>query len=127
MAGENLSKNYPIALKFSGYLPLYEDTSAIDLGPNRSVRLAVHGLKKGHNELDCASVYVGQYLTGCYSYVFFNNLVLAVPKMGQLSKNGTFPECKMVLGYILQSLYTLKKLGVVKLLTVSVPKRRQMS
>ena len=34
MAFENLSNYYPIVMKFSGYLPLYEDTSAIDIGPD---------------------------------------------------------------------------------------------
>jgi len=33
----------------------------------------------------------------CYSYVLFNNLVLTVPKMGQMSESGTFSDCKMVL------------------------------
>ena len=33
----------------------------------------------------------------CYRYVLFNNFVLAVPKMGQISKSGTFPKCEMVL------------------------------
>ena len=37
MACENLSNYYPIIMKFSGYLLLYEDTSAIDFGPNRSI------------------------------------------------------------------------------------------
>ena len=39
MASENLSKYYPITIKFSGYIPLYEDTSAIDFRPDRSTRL----------------------------------------------------------------------------------------
>ena len=51
MACENLSKYYPIAIKFVGIFPYtYEDTSAIDFGPDRSIRLAVHGPKVGHNE-----------------------------------------------------------------------------
>ena len=33
MACENLSIYYPIVMKFSGYLFLYEDTSAIDFEP----------------------------------------------------------------------------------------------
>ena len=41
-------------MKFSGYLPLYEDTSTIDFGPDRSIHLAVHGPRVGHNALDCA-------------------------------------------------------------------------
>jgi len=56
MACENLSKYYTIVMKYPGYLLLYEDTSAIDFGPDRSIRLAVHGPKVGHNELDCACV-----------------------------------------------------------------------
>jgi len=55
MACENLSKNYPIGMKFSGYLPLYEDAaSAIDFGPDRSICLAGHVPIVGHNELDCS-------------------------------------------------------------------------
>jgi len=51
MVCENLSSYYPTVMKFSGYryLPLYEDTSAFDFGPDQSVRLAVHGPKVGHN------------------------------------------------------------------------------
>ena len=55
MTCENVSKNFPIAMKFSDYFPLYEDTSAIELGPDRCIRLAGHGPKVGHNELDYAS------------------------------------------------------------------------
>jgi len=40
-------------MKFSGYLLLYEDTSAIDFGPDRFTPLAGHAPKVGHNELDC--------------------------------------------------------------------------
>jgi len=54
MACENLSKYYPIIMKFSGYLLLYEDTSAIDFGPNRVIPLAGHAPKVGHNGLDCS-------------------------------------------------------------------------
>ena len=54
MACENLSNYYPIVMKFSGYLLLYEDTSAIDFGPNRSIPLAAHAPKVGHNGLDCS-------------------------------------------------------------------------
>ena len=39
-------------MKFSGYLLLYEDTSAIDFGPNRVIPLAGHAPKVGHNGLD---------------------------------------------------------------------------
>jgi len=53
MACENLSNYYPIVMKFSGHILLYEDTSAIDLGPDRFTPLAGHALKVGHNELDC--------------------------------------------------------------------------
>jgi len=53
----------------------------------------------------------------CYRYVLFNNLKLAVPKMGQMSEVGTFPKCKMVLVlhfYYHPCLHNKKK-GVVKL------------
>jgi len=60
MACENLSKNYLIALKFSGYLPLHKDTSAIDFEPDWSIHLAGHGPKVGHNELECAFVCVSR-------------------------------------------------------------------
>jgi len=56
MACENLSKYYPIVRKFSGYPLFNEDTSAVDSGPDRSIRLAVLELRMWHNELDCASV-----------------------------------------------------------------------
>ena len=56
MVCENFSKNYPIAIKFSGYIPLFESTSAIDFGPGRSIRLAGRGSKVGHNDLYCAYV-----------------------------------------------------------------------
>jgi len=65
----------------------------------------------------------------CYRYVLFSNLVLAVPKMGQMSKSGTFPKCEMVLvwggGIFAILVYAKKNLGVVKLL--SAPKMGQMS
>jgi len=54
MACENLSKYYQIFMKFSGYLLLYEDMSAIDFGPDRLTSLAGYALKVGHNELDCS-------------------------------------------------------------------------
>jgi len=47
MACENLSKYYPIVMKFSGYLPLYKDPRAIDFGPDWSNLLAGHGPKVG--------------------------------------------------------------------------------
>jgi len=83
---ENLSNCYPIVMKFSGYLLLYEDTCAIDFGPGLSNHLAGHGPKVGHNELHCCSVCeLDRNSQGCYRYVSFNNLVIAVPKMGQMS------------------------------------------
>ena len=54
MACENLSNYYQIVMKFSGYLLLYEDMSAIDFGPNRLVPLAGHAPKVGHKGLDCS-------------------------------------------------------------------------
>jgi len=56
MACENLSKYYPIVVKFSGYRPFNEDTSAIDFEPDRSMPLAGHAPKVGHNELDYSSM-----------------------------------------------------------------------
>jgi len=53
MACVNLSKYYSIVMKFSGYLPLYKDTIAIDFGPYWSNLLAGYGSKVGHNELHC--------------------------------------------------------------------------
>jgi len=38
MACGNLSKHYSIVMKFTGYPPLNEHTSAIDFGPDRSIR-----------------------------------------------------------------------------------------
>ena len=49
MASENLSYNYPIIKKFSGYFLLYEDTSAIDFGPYRVITFSGHAPKVGHN------------------------------------------------------------------------------
>jgi len=54
MACENLSNYYPIVMKFSGSLLLNEDTSAIDLRPDRSTVLAGHAPKVGHKELNCS-------------------------------------------------------------------------
>ena len=50
----NLSTYYPIVMKFPGYLLLYEDTSTIDFGPDRSIPLAGHAPKVGHNKLYCS-------------------------------------------------------------------------
>jgi len=98
MACENLSKYYPIVMKCSGYLPLYEDTSAFDFGPDWSNLLAGQGPEMGHNELHCWSVCEGDRdAQGRYSYVSLNNLVIAVPKIGQMSQSGTFPECRIFL------------------------------
>jgi len=52
MVCENLSKYYPIVMKFSGYLSFYKDTKAIDFGPDWSNL----GPKVRHNELHCCSV-----------------------------------------------------------------------
>jgi len=85
-------------MKFSGYPPLYKDTDAIDFGPDWSNRLAGHGPKVGHNELHCFSMSKwNRNSQGCYRYVSFNNLVFAVPRMGQKSLGGTFPECHIFL------------------------------
>jgi len=46
------SNYYPVVMNFSGYLLLYEDTSAIDFGPDRSIPFAGHAPKVRHNELD---------------------------------------------------------------------------
>jgi len=54
MACENLGIYYQIVMKFSGYLLLYEDTSAIDFGLDQLIPLAGHAPKVGHNELDCS-------------------------------------------------------------------------
>ena len=54
MACENFSNYHPIIMKFSGYLLVYEGTSAIDFGPNRVIPLAGHAPKVGHNGLDCS-------------------------------------------------------------------------
>jgi len=54
MACENLGNYFSIVMKFSGYLLLQEDTSAIDFGPDRLIRLAGHAPKVGHNGLDCS-------------------------------------------------------------------------
>jgi len=54
MACENLSSCYPIVMKFSGFRILYEDTSAIDFGPDRSISLAGCASKVGRSKLDCS-------------------------------------------------------------------------
>ena len=53
VACENLSKYYPIVMKFSGHLPCHKETSAIDFGHDWSNLLAGCGPKVGHNELLC--------------------------------------------------------------------------
>jgi len=63
MVCDNLSKYFPIVMNFSGYLPLYEDTSAIDFEPDRS---------SSQCEWD-------RNFKRCYRYALLNNLVLAVP------------------------------------------------
>jgi len=106
MARVDLSKYDPIVIKFSGYLPLDWDTIASDFGPVWLVRLAVQEPKVGHNESDCCVILCNQNLIDvCVSRtakvlprnVLFNNLVLAFPKMEQLSESGTLPKCKIVL------------------------------
>ena len=47
MACENLSNYYPIVMKFSGYLLLYEDTSAVDFGPDLLIPFAGHAPNGG--------------------------------------------------------------------------------
>jgi len=86
-------------MKFSGYLPVHEDTSATDFGPDRSIRLAGHGPKVGHNVLHCAGEYkCDRNFQGVMSvFNLFNNLVLGVPKMEQTSKSGTVLKSKIVL------------------------------
>jgi len=54
MAFGNLSKYYPIVMKFSRHLPLDGDTSANYFGPDLSIPLAGRAPKMGHNELDCS-------------------------------------------------------------------------
>jgi len=54
MACENLSNYYRIIMIFSEHLLLYYDTSAIDFGQNRSIPLAGHAPKVGHDGLDCS-------------------------------------------------------------------------
>ena len=43
-------KYYPIRMKLSGYVLLYEDKSPIDFGADRSAPLVGHGPKVGHYE-----------------------------------------------------------------------------
>ena len=47
MTCQNLSNYYLIVMKFSGYLLLYEDMSAIDFGPDRLIPLAGHAPNRG--------------------------------------------------------------------------------
>jgi len=95
MACENLSKYYPIVMKFSGapsLLPLAGVTSAIDFGPDRSIPLAGHTPKLGHNELDCSSVCewdINFQRRG--RYVLFSNLF---PKWDRCPKVGHFLNVK---------------------------------
>jgi len=90
-----------------------------------------HAPKVGQNLFDCSSVCEwDRIFQRCYRYVSFNNLVLAVPKIGHVSKSGTFPECNVVLVSVFtflffQSFYSLKYLRVLQLL--SVPKMGHMS
>jgi len=62
-------------MKFSGYLPLHEDTSAIDFTPSRSIRLVGHGPKVGHNVLDFASEYKWDKFSVLSVFNLFDNLV----------------------------------------------------
>ena len=65
-------------MKFSGYLPLYKNTSAIHFGHDWSNLLAGHGPKEGHNELHCCSVCKSdRNAQGCY--VSLDNVVIGVP------------------------------------------------
>ena len=54
MACKNLSNYHPIVMKFSGYLLLYEDTSAIHFRLDPLIPLAGHAPKMGHNVFDCS-------------------------------------------------------------------------
>jgi len=58
MAYENLSKYYPIVINSQGIFSYMRTRALLILDPIRdqSIRLAVHGPKVGHNELDCARV-----------------------------------------------------------------------
>jgi len=53
----------------------------------------------------------------------FNNLVLAVPQMGQFSENGTLPECQMflVLGCFVNFLYVNSSPIIKKWSEANVP------
>jgi len=61
-------------MKFSGYLLLYEDTSAIDFGPNRFTPLAGHAPETGLNELAARSSWnfrgMFGYMVNCVVPVF---------------------------------------------------------
>jgi len=62
------------------------------------MRLAGHAPKVGHNELDLSGVCEwDRNFQRCYRYVLLNNLVLAVPKIGQMPECGTFPDSGVVL------------------------------
>jgi len=56
-----------------------------------------HAPKVEKNEFKCSSVCEWDRNAEVLLLRLFNNLVLAVPKMGHMSKSGTFPECKVVL------------------------------
>ena len=99
MACGNLSNYYPIVMKFSGYVPLYSIRTRVllildpigrtfwrDMGPKWDTT----------NYIAVVCVW-DRNSQGCYRYVSFNTLVIAVPKMGQMSLSGTFPECHIFL------------------------------
>jgi len=52
MACENLSDYYLIIINFQSIFS-YRGTRARNVGPNRSILLAGHAPKVGHNGLDC--------------------------------------------------------------------------
>jgi len=98
MECENLSKYYPIVMKFSGYLPFYEEASAIDFIWTRSVNpLSGTRTESGTKRIRLLQCEWDRNFQRCYRYDLFNNLVFAVSKMGHMSKSGTFPKCKVVL------------------------------
>jgi len=79
MACNNLSNYYPIVMKFSGYLLLYEYTSGIDFGPDRCSPSAGHAPKVGHNELDCSiksklSALVKKVIYGVHIWVIWYHI-----------------------------------------------------
>jgi len=76
-----------------------------------------HAPKVGH----CSSVCEwDRDFQRCYRCGFLNNLVLAVPKVGHMSKTGTFPKCKVAFFYLfIYSILSQKNLVIVKFLSVS--------